>query len=186
MQGSPLAEQVETTANDALQVEFDGLFEHLSKLTTQVKGIKASADVDWKKAVAGIDVTWLDSYGSSVPYELRGAGIRRLFMVAYFQYKVAQGMHDPSGPRFVFAIEEPEVHLHPSAQRELMGASAELVRLGHTVVFTTHSPVFASLAPGEALALVTREDASADIAQAPELVLADVARELGVEASDSI
>jgi hypothetical protein len=73
MRGSPLAEQVETTANDALQVELDGLFEHLSKLTTQVKGICATADVDWKKAVGGIDVTWLDSFGSRVPYELRGA-----------------------------------------------------------------------------------------------------------------
>ena len=186
MSSNPLAEQVEESANSTLQDEFDKVFGYLSRLTSQVQGIQAVADVDWKKAIAGINVTWLDSFGADVPYAMRGAGIRRLFMVAYFQYQAAEGLHDPEGPKYIFAIEEPEVHLHPGAQRELMEALDELSELGHAVIFTTHSPVFASLVPGDALALVTRTAAAAEMTQYPSLSLIRVANELGVEAPDRL
>lgn len=186
MSSNPLAEQVEASANSTLQDEFDKVFGFLSRLTSQIQGIQAVADVDWKKAISGINVTWLDSFGADVPYAMRGAGIRRLFMVAYFQYQAVEGLHDPSGPKYIFAIEEPEVHLHPGAQRELMEALDELSELGHTVIFTTHSPVFASLVAGDALALVRRTAAAAEMTQHPALDLVQVAKELGVEAPDRL
>jgi hypothetical protein len=39
-----------------------------------------------------------------------------------------------------FYFEEPEAHLHPRAQREVMKAVGYLVNLGHPFVITTHSP----------------------------------------------
>jgi hypothetical protein len=117
---------------------------------------------------------------------MRGAGVRRLFMVAYFQYEAAESLHTPNGPKYVFAVEEPEVHLHPGAQRDLDGAFRELADLGHCVIFTTHSPVFASSAPIRDVMLVVRPDARAEIRQVPGIDAGHIASELGVEASDRL
>jgi hypothetical protein len=48
----------------------------------------------------------------------------------------------PLGPHLTNQVyfEEPETHLHPSAQVEVMKAIAYLVNLGHQFVVTTHSP----------------------------------------------
>ncbi len=42
-------------------------------------------------------------------------------------------------PRHFF-FEEPETHLHPAAQVEVMKVIAFLVNIGHSFVVTTHSP----------------------------------------------
>jgi hypothetical protein len=104
-------------------------------------------------------------------------------MIAYFQYQASESMHDPKGPRFVFAIEEPEVHLHPGAQASLIEAFEELAALGHCIAIATHSPVFASCAPAESLVLVSRDATASKCDQVPTLDLSMVAAELGVEAS---
>jgi putative ATP-dependent endonuclease of OLD family len=186
LSGHPNAQQIEQDIKATIQAEFDKLYERLARLTDTVTGIQADSRVSWKKAVDGIGLTWSDSSGVDLPYELRGAGVRRLFMVAYFQYEAAESMHDPSGPKFVFAVEEPEIHLHPGAQRDLEAALNELSELGHSVVFTTHSPVFASAAAISDLVLVQRPGASATASQFPAIDMASVARELGVEASDRL
>ena len=54
------------------------------------------------------------------------------------------------------------------------------------MVFTTHSPVFASVAPIESLVLVTRQTLASTTCQAPQLDVLQVAHELGVEAADRL
>jgi len=170
----------------ALQREFDKVHNHLSRLTDTVDGVSASADVNWKKAVDRISLKWIDSFGVDVPYEMRGSGVRRLFMVAYFQYEATERLLDGTGPRYVFGIEEPEVHLHPGAQRVLLEAFQDLADAGHQIIFTTHSPVFAAMADVDALSLVTRAGVEARVFQTPDLKLEQVAQELGVQASDRL
>jgi len=170
----------------ALQREFDKVYNHLSRLTDTVDGVSASADVNWKKAVDRISLKWIDSFGVDVPYEMRGSGVRRLFMVAYFQYEATERLLDGTGPRYVFGIEEPEVHLHPGAQRVLLEAFQDLADAGHQIIFTTHSPVFAAMADVDALSLVTRAGVEARVFQTPDLKLEQVAQELGVQASDRL
>ncbi len=181
-----IAKEIKTNADKVLQAEFDKVYQNLARLTTTVKAVKAESNVDWKKAVSAISLTWVDQYDVEVPYELRGAGVRRLFMVAYFQYEAAASLHDDKGPKYVFAIEEPEVHLHPGAQRILINALQQLVSLGHTVAFTSHSPVFASIVRADSLVLINRGGASAKSEQCPQIDLSDVARDLGVEAPDRL
>jgi len=182
----PNAKQIEDDIRATIQAEFDKVFERLSRLTATVTSLQATTKVSWKKAVDGIGLSWGDPAGVSIPYEMRGAGVRRLFMVAYFQYEAATSLHTPDGPKYVFAVEEPEVHLHPGAQRELDSAFRELADLGHAVVFTTHSPVFASEAPLRDLVLVVRPHAMAVARQGPSIDPSQVATELGVEASDRL
>lgn len=180
------AKTIETGITTAIQGAFDDIFIRLSRLTSTVTGLKASPVVSWKKAVEGINLDWTDSSGLSLPYELRGAGVRRLFMVAYFQYEAAAASHSASGPQYIFAVEEPELHLHPGAQRQLVSALRDLAALGHRVLFTTHSPVFAASTPIDNLVLVTNSGAQSQAVQTPALDAHAVALELGVEASDRL
>ena len=139
-----------------------------------------------KRPLTTLGLQWADASGITVPFGQRGAGMRRLFMVAYFQYQAAQSMHEEMGPHYIFAIEEPEVHLHPGAQRVLLKALQDLVDAGNTVLFTTHSPTFASTVPIRDIALVQRDSTSSSIKKYPSLDCYDLATELGVEASDRL
>lgn len=180
------AQKVEHEVRSTLQSEFDKVFTRLGRLTDTVSAMKAEPSVNWKKAIDGIELTWTDGFGIETPYDLRGAGVRRLFMVAYFQYQAAESLHDQAGPRYVFAVEEPEVHLHPGAQRLLAEALKELGELGHTVVFTTHSPVFAAATPVPQIVLVERVGTSAAALPHTKFDQRRLAKELGVEASDRL
>jgi putative ATP-dependent endonuclease of OLD family len=182
----PNAKQIEEEIQATIQAEFDKVYERLTRLTNTVTSLEASAKVSWKKAVDGIGLSWGDPSGISIPYEMRGAGVRRLFMVAYFQYEAAASLHTAQGPKYIFAVEEPEVHLHPGAQRDLDDAFRDLADLGHAVIFTTHSPVFASSAPLRDVVLVVRPYAQAEVLQVPHIDAAKIAQELGVEASDRL
>ena len=180
------ASHLEGNIQAAIQSEFDAVYDHLSRLTDSVTSLDAEARVSWRKSVDAIHLNCADASGVSIPYELRGAGVRRLFMVAYFQYHSASGVHDPAGPRYVFAVEEPEVHLHPGAQRELNAAFRDLADVGHSILYTTHSPVFAGTVPLPDLALVVREGSVSTVSQFPRIDASSVAEELGVEASDRL
>ena len=180
------AQQFEEQIRTTIQGEFDKVHAHLSRLTATVTGLQAHPKVTWKKAVDGIDLNWGDHAGLDLPFESRGAGIRRMFMVAYLQYEAAETISEPAGPKYVFAIEEPEVHLHPGAQRELEGALENLSSLGHSVVFTTHSPVFASATAIQDLILVRRSGVASEALCYPNVDISQVAAELGVEASDRL
>ena len=182
----PNAKQIEDDIRATIQSEFDKVFERLSRLTSTVTSLEANTKVSWKKAVDGIGLSWGDPAGITIPYEMRGAGVRRLFMVAYFQYEAAASLHAAQGPKYIFAVEEPEVHLHPGAQRDLDVAFRELADLGHAVIFTTHSPVFASSAPLKDVVLIVRPGARAEARQFPRIDAAQIAGELGVEASDRL
>ncbi len=186
LKAHPNAQEIENEIRTTIQTEFDKVLERLSLLTDSVTSLEAKARVNWKKAVDGIALSWGDPAGVSIPFEMRGAGVRRLFMVAYFQYEVATSIHEENGEKYIFAVEEPEVHLHPGAQRDLDIALRDLAELGHSVLFTTHSPVFASTAPIRDIALVTRPGARATVKQSPEINSEEVASELGIEASDRL
>ena len=186
LKGNADAEKIEEEIRTTVQQEFDKVFVLLQRLTDSVTAMSASPSVTWRKAVDGIDLHWKDGYGVEAPFHQRGAGVRRMFMLAYFQYEAAETLHDPDGPKYIFAVEEPEVHLHPAAQRSLAEALSELADLGHTVVYTTHSPVFAATNPLDNLTLVERSATAAVARQTPSVDLESVARELGVEAPDRL
>ena len=96
----------------------------------------------WEKAVT-FAILARDSHGVERSLDQRGSGIRRLLMVAFFQY-LAQKQHERD---VIYAVEEPENCLHPGLQRELADSFADLAADGAQVVLTSHSPVFAGASP---------------------------------------
>ena len=180
------AEAIKTKAEKIIQDEFNIIDKYYKSLSTGIESIEAHPDINWKKAIDKITLSWKDGFGIEVPYYLRGAGVRRIFMVAYFQYKAAKGFMDDKGTKYIFAIEEPEVHLHPGAQRELLSAIKDLTLNNHVVLFTTHSPVFASTVSPNSLILVQRDNKFSRANQIPNISLENIADELGIVASDRL
>lgn len=138
----------------ALQGEVDKIFERLQRHTDAFTGLTARPDFSWDKAVT-FQIFGKDQHGVENSLDRRGSGMRRLLMVAFFQY-LAQRDRE-SGGDFVFAVEEPENCLHPGLQRELVTSFRQLADEGYQVIVTSHSPVFAGASSIEDLALVVRE-----------------------------
>jgi predicted ATP-dependent endonuclease of OLD family len=167
----------------ALQDEVDKIFERLRRHTDAFVGLTAKPQFHWDKAVT-FEISGKDHQGVDISLDRRGSGIRRLLMVAFFQYLAERG-HEADG-NFIFAIEEPENCLHPGLQRELIASFRRLADEGYQIIVTSHSPVFAGASPTEDLVLVVRTGGVARAIQTPELNLSDVAAELGVEPADQI
>ncbi|MFN5870698.1 MAG: ATP-dependent nuclease, partial [Akkermansiaceae bacterium] len=73
--------------------------------------------------------------------EEKGDGMQRALMLAIIKTYADQRRDDALGRSFIFFIDEAELHLHPTAQRQLKQALLELAD-GHDQIFiNTHSSV---------------------------------------------
>jgi putative ATP-dependent endonuclease of OLD family len=168
---------------EALQHEVDKIFNKLKQHTDAFTGLKARPEFFWDKAVT-FEILGKDGHGIENSLERRGSGLRRLLMVAFFQYLAERSANNPSD--FIFGVEEPENCLHPGFQRELINSFRTLADEGYQIVVTSHSPVFAGSSTIEDLSLVVRSEGVARAIQKPDLDPSDVAEQLGVEPADQI
>lgn len=166
-----------------LQGEIDEIFKYLQRHTNALEGLTTKPEFSWDKAVT-FQIYGKDQHGVDNSLDRRGSGMRRLLMVAFFQY-LAEKSHEGSGD-FIFAVEEPENCLHPGLQRELVRSFRRLADEGYQIIISSHSPVFAGASPIEDMALVVRETGVARAIQGSDLSLSDVAEQLGVEPADQI
>ncbi len=167
----------------ALQSEVDSIYERLRRYTGDLVGLAVHPTFAWDKAVS-FEILGKDRDGVEHSLDRRGSGMRRLLMVAFFQYLAERDR--PVDGNYVFAVEEPENCLHPGLQRDLVESFRTLSLSGSQIIMTTHSPVFVGASPVDDLALVTRSGGVATVTQGESLDLAQVAEELGVEPSDQI
>ena len=76
--------------------------------------------------------------------EEKGDGMQRALMLAIIKAHADARRHEALGKGFIFFIDEAELHLHPSAQRQLKNALVSLTEDVDQVFITTHSSVFLS------------------------------------------
>lgn len=102
----------------------------------------------------GVDVSFNTAGAQSFPLARHGMGTRSLASLlvfrAYASWRSRKATEGGDSVHSVLALEEPESHLHPQAQRALFG-HIKLVT-GQRIV-STHSPYFAGQAPLEDLRL---------------------------------
>jgi len=167
----------------ALQTEVDKVYEKLKQYTSSFNGLTAKPIFTWDKAVS-LDLFGKDDQDVENSLDNRGSGMRRLLMVAFFQYLAERDCKNKQN--IVFGVEEPENCLHPGLQREIVKSFRQLTNQGYQIIITSHSPVFASASTIDDLALVKRNQGFAKASQTPQLNLVEVANELGIDPSDQI
>ncbi len=138
----------------------------------------------WAKAF-DLDVLRGDD---DVPLNKRGAGVRRLVVMAFFQAEAERKRQDRADgavvPPVIYAIEEPETSQHPNFQRNIIRAFESLAEAGDQVLLTTHVPGLAELLPTESIRYIDRPQGSATprirSGQNDKSVLLESAHSLGV------
>lgn len=108
-----------------------------------------------------------------LPLGHHGQGLQSLAVIFLFQAAVLQQLAEAERPgvEAVFAIEEPEVHLHPQAARTLWERIQEL---SGQKLLTTHSPYFVQHVPLRDLRLVRLRDGSTEISSLPRHIVSSL------------
>lgn len=107
-----------------------------------------------------------------LPLDHQGQGLQSLAVIFLFQAAVSQQLleADP-GMEAIFAIEEPEVHLHPQAARALWQRVSTLT--GQRIM-TTHSPYFVQHVPLRDLRIVALRGGQSEVASIPTRITSSV------------
>ena len=114
----------------------------------------------------GIDVTLSTSGAQSFPLNRHGMGTRSLASLLVFRaftsWKSSQANKAGDLVHSILALEEPEAHLHPQAQRALFG---QIRKIPGQRIVSTHSPYFAGQSRLEDLRLLTKIKGDTNVAQ---------------------
>jgi len=121
----------------------------------------AIAGKDTSRLVQGFRLNIRKTVGSmQSDISRHGTGLQNLTLIAMFRHRVAS--ENRGTP--ILAVEEPEAHLHPHAQRSLF---KDLAEINAPIFLTTHSPSIVKYA--DPLSLVLLRSITSDETQAYQL-----------------
>jgi predicted ATP-dependent endonuclease of OLD family len=114
--------------------------------------------------------------GTITSLEAKGDGIQSLVALGLRRYLLEENREKRT---YIFAIEEPEVHLHSDAIHKLRDVLHDLAKVDQLII-TTHSGLLANRSPVSSNIIVHRSKAS------PAGSLADIRTALGIRSRDNL
>lgn len=135
---------------------------NLSDISSVVSADSAAVDITpvarrLRDLSKGVDVTFATTGAQAFPLSKHGMGTRSLASLlvfrAFMSWRYALAEHEGDQTHSLLALEEPESHLHPQAQRALF---AQIKSIPGQRIVSTHSPYFAGQAKLSELRLFTK------------------------------
>lgn len=144
-----------------------------------VESISASVNFELKNQLTDLFVG-KESSEESVHIDNQGEGIKRQIWFALLRLQAEQ--ETETNKRYVWCFDEPETHLHPSAQREFIN-TLRLLSLQHfQILVSTHSTIFVNASKLEDINTFKIENNYTKIGAIAEV--GDIFESLGVMNSD--
>ncbi|MFJ6001700.1 ATP-dependent nuclease [Arthrobacter sp. NPDC092385] len=149
---------IESTIQEFVRESFPGVGLEVRVPAPELRSILGSAEID-------ID----DGHKGSIAS--KGDGLKRTVAFAILRAYTAlkdNGLRGSDGPpntqsSYLLLFEEPELYLHPRAQRQLFDTLARFSK-DHPVLVTTHSPVFLNANATATFACLRKRHSSAGVA----------------------
>lgn len=152
LENSPKYLEFRNTFEELFASDTSDVKVELDALAGKVKGHLSQQFPDCSKVVFGVSEPAFDELlknfetsiddGIETSAEEKGDGMQRALMLAIIKtYSDFRREKDELGKRFLFLIDEAELHLHPTAQRQLKEALVLLAANGDQVFINTHSSV---------------------------------------------
>lgn len=136
-----LFESPDSSVRQLLQQTSERVQEHLRLQFPDCTGVEFKVEIPSFEEFLKSYTTTVDD-GVPTLAEDKGDGMQRALMLAIIKAHADARRDEALGKAFVFFIDEAELHLHPSAQRQLKTALTGLAESVDQVFITTHSSVF--------------------------------------------
>ena len=166
--------------NNKLSPEFKRLFVASERFSLSPNNDEVVID-EPKISISGNILTNIGN--KKIPLSNRGEGFQLNVRNVIFRHLATLS----SSENIIFAFEEPEAHLHPSAEQELYGTLKELSNNPNYQVFiTTHSPTIVSECSPKELIQVKHGNGKIEIKQDSDDVIKDAVEDLGITANSEL
>jgi len=83
--------------------------------------------------------------GVRTPIETKGHGMQRATIISILRTYSRIGSNDSENTSLLFLIEEPEIYMHPHAQKTFMRVLENISQNGDQTIYSTHSSLFVDI-----------------------------------------
>jgi predicted ATP-dependent endonuclease of OLD family len=129
--------KIENYVGSAIQTMLTRMTSKINNVLNPEENVKSQVTFNWSNL---INISFNSgNKDQDIPLSFRGDGFRRITMMAYFESLAEESVNEHQN--IIFAFEEPETFLHPSAQEELYTKLRDITENDYQVIITTHSPV---------------------------------------------
>ena len=163
---NPAAEEEKTQRLDALSRVEVTLRDTIERLMPGIEGVQLAVEVEESKEIFSKGVSIKVDDGVLTDVLAKGHGMQRSIVFALLQMLIRSGQEQGEARPIILAIEEPELYIHPHAQRLIYRVLKEFAGLTDDehvasgtdqVIYTTHSPAFVDISRYERIGVVRKE-----------------------------